>query len=40
MAAGSGGAGPKGKKGPETKEIFESELSVSILLFSEIQRPL
>lgn len=36
-AAGMGGAGAKGKKAPETKEIFESELSVSIPLFSEIQ---
>lgn len=30
MAAGTGGAGPKGKKGPETKEIFESELSIEV----------
>ncbi|NXU51845.1 CKAP5 protein, partial [Turnix velox] len=27
-ATGMGGAGAKGKKGPETKEIFESELSI------------
>uniref|UniRef100_A0A8C3LGA5 Cytoskeleton associated protein 5 n=1 Tax=Chrysolophus pictus TaxID=9089 RepID=A0A8C3LGA5_CHRPC len=29
-AAGMGGAGAKGKKGPETKEIFESELSIEV----------
>ncbi|XP_069714066.1 cytoskeleton-associated protein 5 isoform X4 [Phaenicophaeus curvirostris] len=29
-AAGVGGAGAKGKKGPETKEIFESELSIEV----------
>ncbi|NXF03510.1 CKAP5 protein, partial [Smithornis capensis] len=29
-AAGSGGAGAKGKKSPETKEIFESELSIEV----------
>lgn len=29
-ATGTGGAGPKGKKGPETKEIFESELSIEV----------
>ncbi|NXS97526.1 CKAP5 protein, partial [Jacana jacana] len=29
-AAGGGGAGAKGKKGPETKEIFESELSIEV----------
>ncbi|NXB93753.1 CKAP5 protein, partial [Vidua chalybeata] len=29
-AAGTGGAGPKSKKGPETKEIFESELSIEV----------
>uniref|UniRef100_A0A7M4F8P3 Cytoskeleton associated protein 5 n=1 Tax=Crocodylus porosus TaxID=8502 RepID=A0A7M4F8P3_CROPO len=28
--AGMGGAGTKGKKGPETKEIFESELSIEV----------
>ncbi|NXF89408.1 CKAP5 protein, partial [Eubucco bourcierii] len=27
---GMGGAGAKGKKGPETKEIFESELSIEV----------
>ncbi|XP_009472078.1 PREDICTED: cytoskeleton-associated protein 5 isoform X2 [Nipponia nippon] len=30
VAAGMGGAGAKGKKGPETKEIFESELSIEV----------
>ncbi|KAM6131157.1 cytoskeleton-associated protein 5 isoform 2-T2 [Pterocles gutturalis] len=29
-AAGMGGAGAKGKKGPETKEIFEAELSIEV----------
>ncbi|KFV14206.1 Cytoskeleton-associated protein 5 [Tauraco erythrolophus] len=29
-AAGMGGAGAKGKKGPETKEVFESELSIEV----------
>ncbi|PKK31197.1 cytoskeleton associated protein 5 [Columba livia] len=29
-SAGVGGAGAKGKKGPETKEIFESELSIEV----------
>uniref|UniRef100_A0A8C3KMX4 Cytoskeleton associated protein 5 n=1 Tax=Calidris pygmaea TaxID=425635 RepID=A0A8C3KMX4_9CHAR len=29
-ATGMGGAGAKGKKGPETKEIFESELSIEV----------
>uniref|UniRef100_A0A8B9CAI6 Cytoskeleton associated protein 5 n=2 Tax=Anser TaxID=8842 RepID=A0A8B9CAI6_9AVES len=29
-AAGMGGAGAKGKKAPETKEIFESELSIEV----------
>ncbi|XP_033370772.1 cytoskeleton-associated protein 5 isoform X3 [Parus major] len=29
-SAGTGGAGTKGKKGPETKEIFESELSIEV----------
>ncbi|NXJ65537.1 CKAP5 protein, partial [Rostratula benghalensis] len=29
-ATGVGGAGAKGKKGPETKEIFESELSIEV----------
>ncbi|XP_063254512.1 cytoskeleton-associated protein 5 isoform X2 [Prinia subflava] len=29
-AAGTGGAGAKGKKAPETKEIFESELSIEV----------
>ncbi|XP_053923572.1 cytoskeleton-associated protein 5 isoform X2 [Cuculus canorus] len=29
-AAAMGGAGAKGKKGPETKEIFESELSIEV----------
>ncbi|NWW39021.1 CKAP5 protein, partial [Panurus biarmicus] len=29
-AASTGGAGAKGKKGPETKEIFESELSIEV----------
>ncbi|NXY42903.1 CKAP5 protein, partial [Ceuthmochares aereus] len=29
-AAGVGGAGAKGKKSPETKEIFESELSIEV----------
>ncbi|KAM9381107.1 cytoskeleton-associated protein 5 isoform 2-T2 [Phaethornis superciliosus] len=29
-AAGMGGAGAKGKKGPETKEIFEPELSIEV----------
>uniref|UniRef100_A0A8C0HQG1 Cytoskeleton associated protein 5 n=1 Tax=Buteo japonicus TaxID=224669 RepID=A0A8C0HQG1_9AVES len=29
-AAGMGGAGAKSKKGPETKEIFESELSIEV----------
>ncbi|XP_068017627.1 cytoskeleton-associated protein 5 isoform X3 [Melanerpes formicivorus] len=29
-AAGVGGAGAKGKKGPETKEIFEAELSIEV----------
>ncbi|XP_061199577.1 cytoskeleton-associated protein 5 isoform X2 [Neopsephotus bourkii] len=29
-AAGVGGAGAKGKKAPETKEIFESELSIEV----------
>ncbi|NWW54387.1 CKAP5 protein, partial [Pedionomus torquatus] len=29
-STGVGGAGAKGKKGPETKEIFESELSIEV----------